>query len=273
MENFENGGMDENQVIPLPEQVSSTVRGVNTPLASEPASTNGRRAKDAVAKSVVVMGIIVVLVIIGWLGITAVRTLPDGIGSFATAVQSIFVSDSNPEGVTSATSTEADLNDDTDTIDSTVPLTPGPTRTVVIDTTPVSNPNGTSDLAIRLIAIGTVDEDTGLFIQKIGDINVDDLGKDENVAVRFVVENLGDKAVEAWSFEAKLPTIPSKTFEAKEKNTGVLLPGTRTEFTLGFDRPRTGDREVRIEVDHDDKVSELSESNNTLVIQITLVDN
>ena len=385
MRSFKQEGRDHGKSTQIPEQVHEMPAAQSAPPTPAASTPRGRKTKDVMAKSVIVIGIVIVLIILGWVGITAVRTLPNGVDAFASAVRSFFTqekiivgvnpdtipsdesrdvavtwrhADKNSDGfyafrhdcadgvqvstedgttifcgsafrfehtenalmvnvtastsvaetavpfvitftpndarealVTgaavltvvntdlvvsdmSATSTDTVNDDNTDSTDdstdASVVTTPGTPQIIVVDTTPTSNPNGTPDLAVSLLAIGTVDEDTGTFTERSGAINLNDLESGENVAVRFIVENLGDKTIEEWEFEAKLPTIPSETFKARKKDTGALLPGTQTEFTLGFDRARKGDVSVSINLDHDDDIDESNENNNDLIINLTL---
>lgn len=151
-----------------------------------------------------------------------------------------------------------------------VPPTPTPGNQTVetfnnpeTPTTRVSDPNGTADLVVRIIAIGSVD-DNGNFTEK------DFIDRDDKrSAVKFEVENLGTKETGSWDFEAKLPTRPSYTFKSRSQDS--LFPGEKIDYTLGFDRVKSGDTStIRITIDEDDDIVELEEDNNEIEISVEI---
>lgn len=172
---------------------------------------------------------------------------------------------------TQATSTEETIVDgDEENADSegnaTTPSTPPATTagnpTVITGTiNPVNDPNGTPDLSVRILAVGRLNGDT--FIPQSGELDPAD-----RLAVRFEIVNNGTKDTGAWNFEARLPTEPTWTFESDDQET--LLPGSRVEYTLGFDDAEDDDDtgSIRIKVDPDDDIDEQSENNNVDTITI-----
>lgn len=89
--------------------------------------------------------------------------------------------------------------------------------------TPVSDPNGMTDLAVRLIAVGELDGD-GDFRQRS---NIDSEGRG---AFQFEVKNVGTKTSDEWDFEA---TLTSGT-KFKSDVQMPLKPQERAVFTLGY---------------------------------------
>lgn len=91
----------------------------------------------------------------------------------------------------------------------------------------VSDPNGRPDLAVTILDTGTIDSSN--IYTKVGSINRNGRG-----AVRFIVENLGTKTVDNWTFNAVLPTLPMYIFSSPMQPT--LGPGDKIEYTLAFDQ-------------------------------------
>lgn len=105
------------------------------------------------------------------------------------------------------------------------PLPPAPTviETVIMET-PVSDPNGRVDLAIRLVAVGQLNSE-GDFVQRS---RVDNDGRG---AFQFEVRNVGTKTSDEWDFIA---TLTSGT-EYNAPTQTPLKPQERVLFTLGYD--------------------------------------
>ena len=98
---------------------------------------------------------------------------------------------------------------------------------VVVTTMPVSNPNGSIDLAVSFIAVGTYDTGGQKFIARSA------LDEDERGAVQFEVKNIGTKTSGVWYFSAQLPTDPIFTYRSSEN--AALKPNERQVVTLQFD--------------------------------------
>jgi len=131
-------------------------------------------------------------------------------------------------------------------------------------TIPVNNPNGTPDLVVNILEVGTVTT-TGVFTKKTGSLNPSD-----RLAVRFEIKNIGNKDTGVWDFEAQLPTEQRYTFKSDKQET--LLPGMRAEYTLGFEDAEDDDDTITIliEVDPSDNITEQSESNNSDSITVDI---
>lgn len=116
---------------------------------------------------------------------------------------------------------------------------------------------GLSDLTVKIIGVGYL-ETSGVTESFVASTNVP-TGKQG--AVRFSVTNIGTNLSGSWNFDASLPTVPDYTFSSP--NQLSLNPGEHIEFTLGYDKGRTGtNREASITVDPNKTIVESNENNN-----------
>ncbi len=105
----------------------------------------------------------------------------------------------------------------------------------VIYAIPTSNPNGTIDLRVTLIGIGTLDGKNFTKTQT--------LEAGEGGALRFSVKNIGTKTSNEWSFKAELPADINYTSGDQK----ALKPNEEAIITLGFTgTDRTGSEAVGI---------------------------
>lgn len=126
-----------------------------------------------------------------------------------------------------------------------------------------SNPNGKADLRPTILEIGYINRLTNTFtaVTATSSTSTPEIHRSERVAVRFEVENLGNKASGSWQFNAILPTIPPHTFNSDSQPS--LNPGDKIEFTLGFDQTMEGTDTITIKVDGPNQIIESNEDNNT----------
>ncbi len=131
-------------------------------------------------------------------------------------------SEDTPKPEVAGESTEVDPEPEPEV---STPLPPAPTviETVVMET-PVSDPNGRTDLAVRLVAVGHL-ASNGNFIPRA---NVDN---DARGAFQFEVRNIGTKTSTAWDFKAMLTS--GTEYDAPAQT--PLKPQERVLFTLGYD--------------------------------------
>ncbi len=121
-------------------------------------------------------------------------------------------------------------------------------------------PSGKADLRILAKDTGTVVN--GVFIQK----NI--FATYEASAVRFDISNIGGTPTGPWQFTAVLPTYPSQVFPSGIQPS--LKPGETIEYTLSMQNLASiGNNVVSVNVDTNQVVSELSETNNGIVMTIT----
>lgn len=153
---------------------------------------------------------------------------------------------------------EPEVAGETTTNVPTQPSTPRVIETIVLET-PVSNPNGFVDLAVRLTAVGHLDSN-GNFSQRG---NIDD---DARGAFQFEVRNIGTKTSDEWDFIA---TLTSGT-EYDAPTQIELKPQERVLFTLGYDNVgQDGIREIGVRVRVDD---DINRSNNSFTWAVSVVD-
>jgi hypothetical protein len=156
------------------------------------------------------------------------------------------------------------------TTTSTTPVTPRPNPATPKPRTPgtstngvyiipgsagtVSNPNGRVDLVARIIEVGVIGSDN-VFVAT----STHRLGT--KIAVRFEIENIGDKTSPEWNFNAALPTYPFHIFHSDMQP--VLTPGDKIQYTLGFDSAQAGyNKEFTVNADPANGVNESNETNN-----------
>lgn len=99
----------------------------------------------------------------------------------------------------------------------------------------VSNPYGTPDLAVRIIAIGYIDPQTGAFVPlpAVYGQNYNMLRQYPSMAVRFEIKNVGTKTVPAgWQFTANIPLQPPYLYTSAPQ--AAVTPGSGIVFTLGW---------------------------------------
>ena len=175
--------------------------------------------------------------------------------------------------------TATTTTDITDEDEITTPVTPTPSTptvstplppTTVITTTGgvVSDPNGFSDLQVRILEVGTLSR-SGSF--RATDDRIDE---DATIAIKFEIENVGTKTVASgWRFEVDMPTRPAGIYTAPRQD--ALTPGSKIEYVLGFDQAwpdRDDTITATIRIDSDKRIAESNESNNNLNVTIETKD-
>lgn len=151
----------------------------------------------------------------------------------------------------------------------TVTVRPGtPSRNTYIITQAgrVSDPNGRPDLSVTILDTGVIDS-AGVYIK------ASSISRQQKGAVRFVVENLGTKTVDNWTFNAVLPTMPMHIFSAPMQPT--LGPGDKIEYTLGFDQVdgSATQNTLTLNVDPANSIwNEVSENNNISKVILTITN-
>ena len=101
---------------------------------------------------------------------------------------------------------------------------------------PESNPNGTIDLAVRMIAVGT--------IRGTNFTEHTTLHSGLENALRFEVKNHGTKTSDTWSYRVSLPD--GSTYVADDQK--PLLPNERATITITFNSPYDVSGLVRLSV-------------------------
>lgn len=152
------------------------------------------------------------------------------------------------------------------------PVTPKPTPTpapkptpkpVVISTPiygiPVSNPNGTTDIGVRLLGIGSFDTNNRFTAANVID-------NDSKGAIQFEIKNFGTKTSNSFTYTVKLPngsdyTSPTQT---------ALKPNERMVATIGFnasDMKGVESFSVEVNISGDN-----NKANNQFTSKVSIVD-
>jgi hypothetical protein len=133
---------------------------------------------------------------------------------------------------------------------------------------PISNPNGNPDLAVTILDVGTISQYNGYFVSN------NTVRKGDTVAVRFVVENTGNKIVDMWNFNAVLPTMPMNIYSSEMQP--PLMPGDKMQYTVQFDKVDSAatNGAFTINVDPSNMIwNELNKNNNVAKVYLTILNN
>jgi len=146
-------------------------------------------------------------------------------------------------------------------------VTPSTTTSMVV--TPVNKPviispayYGKADLAVRVLQLGLLNENTNIIIPRT------QFTYNDMVGIRFEIRNDGDANTGPWYFTAALPSLSNPTYSS---NTQISLkPGESIVFTLGFSNlTNQYSNLITVNVDPQNMVSESIEYNNILTSTIT----
>lgn len=209
---------------------------------------------EQMVRIMAVIGFVVLVCLLAWLAVQAVRFIPTAFSSLANIFEAnqrdyneladgddnvvvvengeddtyedgddvaVDSEDTTDTATTTDDGSDYEETDDTDTdIDSGYSTNPPVQyKTVVTHKIPVSDPNGFTDLAVSFSAIGYVNA-SGKFVP------TNKIDGNSHGALQFVVQNVGTKTSSSWTFEAELPdgsTIDSKTQSPlKPKETSTL---------------------------------------------------
>lgn len=132
---------------------------------------------------------------------------------------------------------------------------------------PVTQTNtGTFPNVVRKADLHIAAKSTGVVINNVF-IAKTSFNSSDNPAVRFVISNIGNIPTGPWQFNAVLPTYPSQIFPSGTQPS--LAPGEMIEYTLSLGNlAYSGNNVVTINVDTNQIVSELSETNNGAVMTL-----
>lgn len=169
-----------------------------------------------------------------------------------TATSTLPLGDEEPADPSAVSMEESDSNEGTRP---NVSSGPARTTTVVRRVTTTIEPYGNPDLTVSITATGYCSSDKPSSFRKSNDIN-----DDRNAGFQFTVKNIGTNVSGRWDFEYKLPTSAT---QRPVTNIRSLNPGDAVDYTLCFEKPRSGDdRTLSVEVDHDNDIKESNERNN-----------
>jgi hypothetical protein len=118
-----------------------------------------------------------------------------------------------------------------------------------------SHGNGDADLKATIDAVGRLSGRS--FVE------THNLDTDDEVAIRFLISNVGGESTGSWRFTVKMSGDDSQTYRSASQPS--LKPGQVAEYVLGFDGIDDDAEEVKftVEADSSDDVDEERENNNT----------
>lgn len=158
---------------------------------------------------------------------------------------------------------ESEVIEENGSEDNTASVIGGTVQTKPVTTTiyPVSDPNGTTDLQLIYLGIGTFNKNTQLFTPGT------EIDNDKRSAVRFEVKNIGTKTSGDWTFSADLLQGYSYNSPSQEP----LRPNERAVITLGFDEvtQSVGTQNIVVTVSGG---NDINTSNNSFDWAIKVVD-
>lgn len=126
-------------------------------------------------------------------------------------------------------------------------------------TIPVSNPNGTSDIAVRLFGIGTVDAKNKFTPGVVID-------NDVKGAIQFEIKNFGTKTSNSFTYTATLPN--GSEYESPVQT--ALKPNERLVATIGFETAdMTGIKSFSVEVSVN---GDSNKNNNQFTSKVSIVN-
>lgn len=167
---------------------------------------------------------------------TALATIVDASIAATETATSTEVAVSKPEPETPVTPSKPTATTSPVSTPSTTPTPGAPVQTFAY-AIPVSDPNGTTDLVVSFLGIGSVTS-RGEFVK------TDRLVAGEAGALQFAVHNIGSRTSETWSYEVELP---NGTTYADESET-ALKPNERAVITIGFGKLDTTARTANIRI-------------------------
>jgi len=127
----------------------------------------------------------------------------------------------------------------------------GSTTTSAVPPSPV--PNGTADLAVSVVATGTVDASGNAFVP------ASEIQRGQQAAIMFDVMNRGKGTSAPWNFVVNLPTAESYLFRSGIQ--AALLPSEKIRFTIGFSDIRSGTTTAVITIDPDNSLQDANRQN------------
>ncbi len=115
------------------------------------------------------------------------------------------------------------------------------------------NTGGNADLVVRITDVGVMNYNNQFYYSN-------NLSRNDKVAIKFEIQNVGGKASGPFQFSANLPSYNNSTYQSNTENS--LAPGETRQYTIGFTNPITGNSTVSFTVDPNNMVYESNEGNN-----------
>lgn len=227
--------------------------------------TNNQERNELAIRILAIVGFVLLVIVLAWLAIQVVRFIPVAFSSLANIFEAnqrdlhdrtdgdenvvVVVEDETPENeqdeeveeeeVTETPEVEVPDNKPVATSTPTTPAKPAPVqyKTVATYVTPVSDPNGYTDLAVAFVAVGKLNS-SGRFVAS------DSVEEDEQNAMQFTVKNIGTKTSSEWGFVAELPN----NGEMSSKVQKPLKPSETSTLTVVFEMDDSNNKDRYAEV-------------------------
>jgi hypothetical protein len=149
-----------------------------------------------------------------------------------------------PEGISQTSSTQAS------TTHATAHATSSQTHS--------THAEGPADFSVRIVAVGAIDPQTGIFIDRAPTQN-------DIAAVKFDIGNVGGTATGPWYFSADLPTQNGYAYTSPRQ--ASLAPGAHILNTLRFNQIIPGGT-FSVTADPQNQINESTNENNTAAVTI-----
>lgn len=145
--------------------------------------------------------------------------------------------------------------------DTIIPYKPVIRETIRVPRT--SDPYGTADLRVEIVAVGDINPYGAFEPQSV-------VHQYARGAVKFKVTNLGTKQSGSWFFSAVLPTQGGYSFNSQAQQS--LMPGSSTEIFMTFDQLVPGVHTFTVYVDPQNYIPEWNEQNNVAAQALTVLN-
>jgi len=124
----------------------------------------------------------------------------------------------------------------------------------------ISYASGPADLAVRIMAVGVIDQATGQFVANTAS------SPNDISAVEFDIANTGSGASGTWYFEANLPTVGGYDYISPLQ--ASLAPGDHIVNVLRFNPVAPGGGIFSVAIDPNNEVNDSNRANNYASISV-----
>lgn len=215
------------------------------------------KVKESFITAATAAVIVLFVILLVWIPLKLIpRLFSNGSSYIATSLTSTFI----PNATTSTPTEKSGTTNVYNTYNSYGYATTSANKNVASTV----NVNGRPDLAVRLLAVGTIDRYTKQLSQTQYANATDEIG------IKFEIVNIGDSASGVWSFKATLPSMTTPNYQSD--NQVSLNPGDRIQYVLGFDNPtNSGTNNAYITIDSLGYATDSNVGNNSLTVPISVI--
>ncbi len=200
------------------------------------------KVREYAIVAAITVGVMLFIFLFIWLPLKIVPKILSNVSS--SSVATVLSSTPIPDNKPAATSSTSNTNQTT-----------GGT---VVKNPVVINYYGKPDLEITLISTGVVNRSTGQYIQ------TSSAGANDEIAMKFIVRNVGTNVSGPWSLRLNMPSRTTPTYDSNQPS---IKPGGGIEYTASFNTPTNqGVNTGYILIDPFYAVDESSKTNNNLTI-------